>query len=173
MSPNSTFGMAFDAPLSQEEEAIISQIEAKHTVVPASTNSPASSPARKKRKRGVSASPNASPSPYKLRGSVKLTERALNAGYRANTSHIFRQDPSGGSTPLLNAGSGAGTSQNEVGGKSNSIYTSILHRYLFYLLEHTTGSNNQRASTPLAPGIFGNPAAAAEHLQGSLILLQS
>ncbi len=94
--PPTAFDMDLDAPLTQEEEIVLSQIEAQHTVVShgLTIESPTNSP-RKKRKRRTSASPNASPSPYKLRGSVRFTERALKAGYKPNTSHIFRQDPSG------------------------------------------------------------------------------
>lgn len=131
MPSDGTFEKEFDAPLTQEEEAVLSQIEAKHTTVQsAPTTSPANSPTRKKRKRGASISPNTSPSPYKLRGSVKLTKRALNAGYKPNTSHIFRQDPSqaGDSTPMLLVGpaSGGATSETRVGGKFNQFKTSTL-----------------------------------------------
>ncbi len=73
---------ADDTPLTQEEEEEIAKIEA-------SQPSPGISPSRKKRKRANSASPHLTPS--RLRSSVKVTSRAMDAGYKPNSSHSFRQ----------------------------------------------------------------------------------
>ncbi len=78
-----------DTPLTQEEEEEIAKIEGSQ---PTSSTLPPSSisPSRKKRKRANSASPHLTPS--RLRSSVRVTSRALDAGYKPNSNHSFRQE---------------------------------------------------------------------------------
>lgn len=71
-----------DTPLTQEEEAVLSQMDEPHNPPALVQNA---TPKRRKR----SASPYITPS--RLRSSVKPTARALDAGYKPNTSHQFRQ----------------------------------------------------------------------------------
>ncbi|KJA14941.1 hypothetical protein HYPSUDRAFT_208298 [Hypholoma sublateritium FD-334 SS-4] len=77
-----------DTPLTQEEEEVVAKMEESH---PTTSNIPPSvSPSRKKRKRASSASPHLTPS--RLRSSVKVTARAMDAGYKPNSNHSFRQE---------------------------------------------------------------------------------
>ena len=80
---------ADDTPLTQEEEEEIAKIEASQPTL-STMPSPGISPSRKKRKRANSASPHLTPS--RLRSSVKVTSRAMDAGYKPNSSHSFRQE---------------------------------------------------------------------------------
>lgn len=76
-----------DAPLSQAEHDMLLKMEGVDPPVPIP---PSVSPSRKKRKRANSASPHLTPS--RLRASVKVTARAMDAGYKPNSSHSFRQE---------------------------------------------------------------------------------
>jgi hypothetical protein len=105
-SSTDQYDMALDdAPLTQEEEAAISQIEKGAVPSQPPRTSPSSTPALKKRKRGRSASPHITPS--RLRSAMKPTARALDAGFKPNTSHSFRQEPSLGTIPGIPADVGA------------------------------------------------------------------
>ncbi|KAF9479009.1 hypothetical protein BDN70DRAFT_895302 [Pholiota conissans] len=91
-TPNQYDALLDDGPLSLEEEAAILQMES--ALPPKNTSSggaSSGSPTPKKRRRDRSASPLITPS--RLRGSVKPSARALDAGYRPSTGHRFRQGP--------------------------------------------------------------------------------
>lgn len=93
-----------NAPLTQEEEEVLAKIEENYPIQQPSRASPSNSPSRKKRKRAPSASPHLTPS--RLRSSVKPTARALDAGYKPNNRHSFRQESSSGIPPADSAGAG-------------------------------------------------------------------
>ena len=87
-----------DTPLTQQEEEMIAKIESKESQPPSSTITSSVSPSRKKRKRPNSASPYLTPS--RLRSSVKVTARPMDAGYTSNGNHTFRQEQSSGAAGI-------------------------------------------------------------------------
>ena len=86
-----------DTPLTKEEEEEIAKIEGSQPNASIAHPPSPASPTRKKRKRANSASPHLTPS--RLRSSVRVTTRAMDAGYKPNSKHTFRQEPP--AEPLL------------------------------------------------------------------------
>lgn len=83
-----------EAPLTQEEIEVLSKMEAASRPSDLKESDP--SPP-KKRRHSLSASPHLTPS--RLCSSVKPTVHAVDAGYKANTSHAFHQDLSADMPP--------------------------------------------------------------------------
>ncbi|KJA25424.1 hypothetical protein HYPSUDRAFT_199591 [Hypholoma sublateritium FD-334 SS-4] len=130
-----------DTPLTQEEEEVVAKMEESY---PTSSNVPPSvSPSRKKRKRASSASPHLTPS--RLRSSVKVTARAMDAGYKPNNNHSFRQE-----LPSDTAGSAPSNSEAIVAGADHSWPSESAEPAIQHVAQLIRGSDHpgNRSSVP-------------------------
>ncbi|KAF8178003.1 hypothetical protein BJ912DRAFT_1063344 [Pholiota molesta] len=156
-----------EAPLTQEEMEALSQMEAASQP----TNPKESDPSPpKKRKRGLSASPHLTPT--RLRTNVKPTACAAGAGYKANTSHVFRQDLSSDMPPPNSAMPNAAPMPAEANsGRSASIGPLQQNVQLGSKSDRSNASaDDGRRSLSIGPaqpayqmGEYGNRGGMAEH----------